>query len=88
MTRPDTSFPVSVVSQFLKFPCHSHWNAVVRILKYIKWSSGNVLVFADRGLTGIIGYPDADLARDPSIKLSISCYCIFIGGNISWKSEK
>ena len=32
ITRPDISFPVSVVSQFLQSPCDSHWDAVIRIL--------------------------------------------------------
>ena len=35
-TRPDISFPVSVVSQFLQSPCDSHWDVVIRILRYIK----------------------------------------------------
>ena len=30
ITRPDISFPISVVSQFLQSPCDSHWDAVDR----------------------------------------------------------
>src|SRR6516165_7589582 len=40
ITRPDISFSVSVVSQFLQSPCDSHWDAVVRILRYIKGAPG------------------------------------------------
>ena len=29
ITRPDISFPVSVVSQFLQSPCDSHWDAII-----------------------------------------------------------
>ena len=29
ITRPDISFPVSVVSQFLQSPCDSHCDAIV-----------------------------------------------------------
>ena len=32
ITRPDISFLVSVVSQFLQSPCDSHWDAVIHIL--------------------------------------------------------
>ncbi|KAK2380773.1 putative mitochondrial protein [Trifolium repens] len=89
LTRPDISFPVSVVSQFLNSPCDSHWNAVVRILKYIKRAPGKGLVFTDNGHTNIVGYSDADWAGDPNDRRSTSGYCIFIGGNlISWKSKK
>nr|KYP53748.1 Retrovirus-related Pol polyprotein from transposon TNT 1-94 [Cajanus cajan] len=40
VTRPDISFAVSVVSQFLNSPCVGHWNAVIRILKNIKGAPG------------------------------------------------
>ncbi|RVW19588.1 Retrovirus-related Pol polyprotein from transposon RE2 [Vitis vinifera] len=40
ITRPDISFPVSVVSQFLQSPCDSHWDAVICILRYIKSTPG------------------------------------------------
>ena len=40
LTRPDISFHVSVVSQFLQSPCDSHWDAVICILQYIKSTPG------------------------------------------------
>ena len=40
ITRPDISFPVSVVSPFLQAPCDSHWDIVIRILCYIKRTLG------------------------------------------------
>jgi hypothetical protein len=89
MTRPDLAFPVSVISQFLNSPCDSHWNAVVRILRYIKWSPGKGLIYTDRGHTNILGYSDADWAGDAGDRRSTSGYCVLFGGNlISWKSKK
>ena len=32
ITRPDISFPVSVVSQFLQSQCENHWDVVICIL--------------------------------------------------------
>ncbi|XP_057451805.1 secreted RxLR effector protein 161-like [Lotus japonicus] len=89
MTRPDIAFPVSVVSQFLNSPCDSHWNAVIRILKYIKVSPGKGLVYTDKDHTDVIAYADADWAGDVSDRRSLTGYCVLIGGNlISWKSKK
>jgi len=88
-TIPDISFPLSIVSQFLNSPRDSHWNAVVRILKYIKRAPGKGLVFTDRGHTNIVGYSDSDWAGDASDRRSTFGYCIFVGGNlISWKGKK
>ena len=89
VTRPDISFPVSVVSQFMTSPCDSHWEAVVRILRYIKSAPGKGLLFEDQGHEHIIGYTDADWAGSPSDRRSTSGYCVLVGGNlVSWKSKK
>lgn len=60
MTRLNISFVVSVVSQFLNFPCDSHWDAVTRILRYNKGSPRNGLIYEKRGHTDIVAYTDAD----------------------------
>ena len=89
ITRPDISFLVSVVSQFLQSPCDSHWDAVVRILRYIKGTQGQGVLYENRGHTQVIGYSDADWACSPIDKRSTSGYYVFIGGNlIFWKSKK
>ena len=80
---------MSVVSQFLQSLCDSHWNAVVRILRYIKETPGQGVLYENRGHTQVVGYSDADWAGSPTDKRSTSAYCVFIGGNlISWKSKK
>ena len=89
ITRPDISFAVSVLSQFLQTPCESHWDAVIRILKYIKKAPGQGLLYEDKGNTEIVGYSDADYAGSPSDRRSTTGYCVLIGGNlVSWKSKK
>ena len=89
ITRPDISFPVSVVSQFLQPPCDNHWDAVIRILRYIKSTPGQGVLYKNRGHTQVVGYADADSAGSPTDRRSTSGYCVFIGGNlISWKSKK
>ena len=60
ITRPDISFPVSVVSQFLQSPYDSHWDVVIHILRYIKGTPGQGVLHENRGHTKIVGYCDAD----------------------------
>ena len=40
VTRPDITFSVGVVSQFMQNPKLSHWEAVCRILRYLKGAPG------------------------------------------------
>jgi len=60
VTRPDISFAVSVVSQFLNSPFVDHLNAVTRILKYIKGSPGKGLLYGHNDHTGVVCYINAD----------------------------
>ena len=89
ITRPNISFPMSVVSQFLQSPCDSHWDVVIRILRYIKSTPGQGVLYKNRGHTQVVGYTDADWVGSPTYRRSTSGYCVFIGGNlIFWKSKK
>ena len=89
ITWPDISFLVSVVSQFLQSPCDSYWDAAVRILCYVKGTSGQGVLYENKNYTQIIGYSDADWAGSLTDRRSTSGYYVFIGGNsISWKSKK
>ena len=60
ITRPDISFPVSVVSQFLQSPSDRHWDAVIRILCYVKGTTSQGVLYENRGHTQIVSYSDAD----------------------------
>ena len=82
MTRPDISFAVSIISQFLNSPCESHWDAVTRILRYIKGSPGKGLLYENKGNRDIVAYTDADWAGSPSDIRSTFGYYILIGGNL------
>ncbi|RVW66792.1 Retrovirus-related Pol polyprotein from transposon RE2 [Vitis vinifera] len=67
----------------------SHWDVVIRILRYIKSTPGQGVLYENRGHTQVVGYTDADWAGSPTDRCSASGYCVFIGGNlISWKSKK
>ena len=89
VTRPDISFAVSGVSQFLNSPCEDHWNVVIHIVKYIQGSPGKSLLYSHNNHTKVVCYSDADWAGSPSNRRSTSGYCVSIGDNlISWKSKK
>lgn len=66
ITRPDLTFFISVVSQFLNAPCDSHWEAVTRILQYIKDAPGRGLLYEDKGNTKITYYSEVDWSSEYS----------------------
>lgn len=88
-TRPDISFAVSMVSQFLANPSVDHMEAVNRILKYLKKDPGKGLMFRKSADQSLKVYTDADWAGSPFDRKSTSGYCSFIWGNlVTWRSKK
>lgn len=89
VTRPDISFAVSIVSQFLNSPRDTHWEAALRILKYIKGAPGKGLLYENKGNEEVKCYSDASYDGCPFSRRSTSGYCVLLGGNlVSWKSKK
>ena len=88
-TRLDIAYVVSVVSQFMHCPSEDHMDVVIRILQYLKSSSGKGLMVSKNNHLKVEGYTDADWARNISNRKSTSGYFMFVGGNlIAWRSKK
>ena len=89
ITRPDISYAVSIVSQFMHAPTNFHLSIVKRILRYLKGSVGRGIIFKNNGNTSIVGFVDADWAGNALDRKSTTGYCTFVGGNIvTWRSKK
>ncbi|RVX21560.1 Retrovirus-related Pol polyprotein from transposon TNT 1-94 [Vitis vinifera] len=88
-TRPDISFSVSVVSQFMNNPTEKHMIAVIRILRYLKMTPGKGLFFQRTTKKEIEIFSDADWAGSVTDRRSTSGYCSFVWGNlVTWRSKK
>jgi hypothetical protein len=86
-TRPDVSFAVNKLSQYLRDPSLSHWYAAVRILNYLVTTAD--LKLRVGGSLECSGYSDSDWAEDRDDRRSTSAYTYRMGdGAILWKSRK
>ncbi|XP_019241933.1 PREDICTED: uncharacterized protein LOC109221968 [Nicotiana attenuata] len=89
MTRPDISFSVQTLSQFLQRPRKSHMEAALRVVKYIKNNPGQGILLSSKLNNTISAFCDADLAACPFSRKSVSGYLVKFGDSlISWKSKK
>lgn len=88
-TRPDISHAISILSQYLSAPCHEHYTATQRILRYIKRDPGLGLYFPSNSTMELRGFTDSNWANCPDTRRSTSGFCFFFGSAlISWKSKK
>ncbi|XP_071921654.1 uncharacterized protein [Coffea arabica] len=89
ITRPDISFAVQQVSQFMQALRHLHLAAVRRIVRYLKGTSARGLFFQVDSPIRLVAYSDADWAGCSDTRRSITGWCMFIGNSlVSWKSKK
>jgi len=88
-TRPDLGFAVNRVCQFMHRPLQPHWQAVKRILRYLKHTLSHGLLISRTSSLQLQAYSDADWAGCPDDRRSTGAYCVFLGSNlVSWSSRK
>lgn len=89
LTRPDISFAVNKGCQFLQQPIDDHWQAVKRILRYLKETVTHGLFLSRCSSLRLHAYFDADWAGCIDDHKSTWGYAIFLGPNfISWSARK
>ncbi|XP_031091099.1 uncharacterized protein LOC115996099 [Ipomoea triloba] len=89
LTRPDLSFAVGVMSRYMQNPKKPHLEAAQRILRYVKGTLGQGVIYKRSGGNTLAGYCDADYAGDCETRRSTTGYVSMLGcGAVSWCSKR
>ncbi|XP_075086160.1 secreted RxLR effector protein 161-like [Nicotiana tabacum] len=89
ITRPDISFGVQVLSQFMQNHKQSHLDAALRVVRYIKVSPGLDLLLKKGEPNNLTMFCDSDWAACPNTRRSTTEYIVKPGDSpLSWKSKK
>ncbi|GKE96553.1 transposable element [Tanacetum coccineum] len=89
ITRPDVSFAVNKLSQFMHAPTQLHWQSLKRVLWYLKGTI-HLGLFLKRGLPlGLTVFSDSDWGGIHDGGRSTTAYVLYLGSNIiSWRSAR
>ncbi|PKU78730.1 Retrovirus-related Pol polyprotein from transposon TNT 1-94 [Dendrobium catenatum] len=88
LTRPDITFAVQQVCQYMHKPLVSHFDALKRLLRYIQGTINQGLPLYKDELK-LQSYTDSDWAGDSKDRKSVTGYCNFLGKSlISWQAKK
>lgn len=88
ITRPDLSYCVNKLSQYMNAPSEAHWKAVKRVLRYLSGTITQGLLYS-KGQLQLSYYSDADWASSVEDRQSTTGYVIYLGPNsIAWCSKK
>jgi hypothetical protein len=90
LTRPDIVYAVNQASRFLANPGKKHWEAVKRILRYLRGTVDDGLEYKrSASATLVDGYSDSDWAGDSDDRRSCSGHVFRVyGGIVSFRSKK
>ena len=87
-TRPDISFAVHQVCQFMNAPSDVHLTAAKRILHYLRGTLDHGLFYTP-GPISLSAFSNADWAGDPNDRRSTSGLLVYLGHNpITWSAKK
>ncbi|XP_057770746.1 secreted RxLR effector protein 161-like [Salvia miltiorrhiza] len=89
LTRPDITYVVQQLSQFVATPSEFHWNAAIHVLKYLKGCPSLGLFYPAATPLTLTAFSDADWGTCPDTRRCLTGYCILLGDSlISWRCKK
>lgn len=73
----------------MQTPLQDHWDAAMRVLRYLKSSPGQGIVLPKNNDIQLVAFCDSDWASCPITRKSTSGYLMKLGNiPISWKTKK
>jgi hypothetical protein len=86
-TRPDITFPIMILSQFMCNPGQIHWEAVKDVISYLK-GTANLTLMLGGSSNSLEAYVDADWASQPH-RHSMSGYTVLLHSSlVAWSTWK
>jgi hypothetical protein len=82
VTRPDISYSVHILIQFVSAPTQIHYSHFLRVLRYLCGTISHRLFFTRSSSLQLQTYCDATWASDPFAHHSLFAYCVFLGGSL------
>ena len=89
LTRPDVSFAVNKLSQFMHRPTTEYWTAVKRVLRYLSGTMSHGVFFPTKTTSALHAFTDADWAGNRDNYTSTGAYIVYLGSHpVAWSSKK
>ncbi|WJZ87738.1 hypothetical protein VitviT2T_007096 [Vitis vinifera] len=88
-TRPDLSYDVNKLSQFMHRPTSKHWNATKQLLRYLCGRLTHGLFLHKANTLSLHAFSDVDWVGNKNDYTSTNAYIVYLGRHpISWSSKK
>ncbi|XP_014618112.1 uncharacterized mitochondrial protein AtMg00810-like [Glycine max] len=89
ISRPDITFVVNCLSQYMKAPRVPHLHVIHHLLQYIKSAPRQGLFFPAQNSLNLTTFADVDWVNFVDTRRYTFGFCVFLGNNLlSWRSKK
>ncbi|XP_074314529.1 uncharacterized protein LOC141649747 [Silene latifolia] len=89
ITRPELTYSVHTLAQFMNALTSDHWHAALTVVRYLKSCPAQGILLRSDSTLRLNAYCDASYAPCPISRRSLSAYIVFLGSSpISWKTKK
>jgi len=88
-TRPDITYAINQLSQYVSAPTKDHHQVAYRVLRYLKGTVGQGIFMDAKSDVHLKAYSDSDWAGCIDSRRSVTGYLVYLGNTIiAWKSKK
>ncbi|KAL9299192.1 putative RNA-directed DNA polymerase [Arabidopsis thaliana] len=88
-TKPEISYAVNMLAQFMQTPLSDHWDAAIRLVRYLKGCPGQGILLSSKSNLQLTTFSDSDHATCPITRRSLTGYLVKLGNSpVSWKTKK
>ncbi|GKE33806.1 hypothetical protein Tco_1453128, partial [Tanacetum coccineum] len=81
-TRPDISYSVHCLSQFMHKPLRSHIKIALRVLRYLKSNPGKGVHIVKQPKSSLEVFVDADWAKCLATRKPVTGFCVKLNGSL------
>jgi hypothetical protein len=88
-TRPDITYSVQQLSQYLDCYSYAHWNATICVVRYLSGTRQLKIYLGGTNQISLLGFTDSDWANCLDIRRSVGGHTYTLGsGVVSWQARK